>query len=224
MHTHLPNYVQEHLVHSRCWTLAERVFGPKLQDRLMRFFESLGEYFGTVAPADVSRGLQPDPVEIPAIRELLKPEPGKQRRPHSHIRLPLPYDVQFLITELLGYTDTRNLVIAFGWELPDVFWRRRMRQYCIFEVDDLKDSECSRIDWQAVFLKLGRVTASSEAYRSRADIIRDLVAIEDILLRRTGVCQPAALVEDTESLMTAERLKAALCRQSFNGLRSCWDG
>lgn len=197
--TNFANYVRGYLVHSRCWTLAEKVFGSKLQDGLKPFLESLAEYFGRIDLADLSTPLQADPIAIPAIRNLFKPKPGKQRCRHAHVRIPLSYDLQFMILELLECDDVCNLVIAFGWELPDIYWRRRMRKDLIFEVENIKESVCSCIDWQAVYLQLPRVLKSSEAFSSRRAIVDHLHAIKDIFLWRTGERRPKPLAENTET-------------------------
>lgn len=70
----------------------------------------------------------------------------------------LPLDIATVIAELvcpLDFTrcnvdDTRNLVTAFRWSLPNTFWKRRVDLF--FELSTLKDGDI--VDWQFLYLDL----------------------------------------------------------------------
>ncbi|KAB8215727.1 hypothetical protein BDV33DRAFT_208036 [Aspergillus novoparasiticus] len=104
------------------------------------------------------------PLRIPGILELITqatPECTVELRGHSVIVNP-PLDVAILIVDqiygnrpcsLEMLRDTRNLLEAFQWKLPDTYWRTRFDSRLVFEMDDLI-REKRPVNWKEFCLGL----------------------------------------------------------------------
>lgn len=70
----------------------------------------------------------------------------------------IPLDIALQIvdtTRLLSMADTRNMLVVFGWRLPDSYWKRCCDMDLIFEYDDLCKINSQVVDWQFVGLSTG---------------------------------------------------------------------
>lgn len=84
-----------------------------------------------------------------------------------------PLDVAIMIAEWtcpIEYTtsdvkNTRNMLFAFQWRLPDWFWQSRLKGHSFFELDKLRDAHFS-IDWQALWLDLLCLLSDQKWYGS----------------------------------------------------------
>jgi hypothetical protein len=106
--------------------------------------------------------------------------------------IPLPLEIVIMIVDALykndNYSrprikDTRNLLEAFRWKLPDWYWQGRCRKDFIFEFDDLIKSGDPSVDWQYLCLDSERMLHDFRWYdgsglKNRSRIICLLRAIE----------------------------------------------
>lgn len=125
-----------------------------------------------------------DPVKIPALRKVIDESIGRRHGdelngktgnpslnifqdvkhtpgPHN-----LPLDIQWLILDLLEYTDIPHLLRAFGWMLPDFYWARRLPKSLIFELGDL-NKDISEFDWQFLCLGVEKLLRTSPEMLNR---------------------------------------------------------
>ncbi|GAB1191758.1 hypothetical protein APSETT444_000940 [Aspergillus pseudonomiae] len=89
------------------------------------------------------------PLRIPGIQKLIAEATREctevHLRGHSAI-VDLPLDIAILIVDLIygsrprsmeRLIDTRNLLEAFQWKLPETYWKTRCDYWLVFEMDDL---------------------------------------------------------------------------------------
>ncbi|KAJ5213483.1 hypothetical protein N7449_000652 [Penicillium cf. viridicatum] len=84
---------------------------------------------------------------------------------------PVPLEVAIMIAEWtcpIDYTpadvkNTRNMLSAWQWTLPDSFWKRRLKEDILIELKSLGESNYS-IDWQALRLDLMGLVSDREWY------------------------------------------------------------
>ncbi|KAL1855561.1 hypothetical protein Plec18167_004100 [Paecilomyces lecythidis] len=122
-----------------------------------------------------------NPLRIPDIQELI------ERVTRSHIdvlrlneqkpRCPakaadLPLEIAVTIIDLIYQSqphslerieDTRNILVAFGWTLPNTYWQSRCNPRLVFEVDDLI-REGRVIDWAEFCLGLEELLLDEDWY------------------------------------------------------------
>lgn len=111
-----------------------------------------------------------DPVDILPIKDLLKTSISRaarrktrketRRRAAFHGRtihrermdMRVSPEIQLLILDFVhSRNDAQNLLIAFGWLIPEEYWRRRSPREVIFEVEDLDQED----DWMFLCLEGG---------------------------------------------------------------------
>lgn len=68
----------------------------------------------------------------------------------SHVSLDIAMQIVEL-TKLISIKDTRNMLTAFGWRLPDNYWKIRCKMDLIFEYADLQKTNAP-VDWQFIGL------------------------------------------------------------------------
>ena len=78
-------------------------------------------------------------------------EHARSIRYYQVIELP-PELVMWVLDNLSHHTDIRNALIAFNWKVPDVYWKARVSNDLIFELQDEKE-RLEDLDWK--FLSLG---------------------------------------------------------------------
>jgi hypothetical protein len=84
---------------------------------------------------------------------------------------PIPLEVAIMIAEWtcpIDYTpadvkNTRNMLSAWHWTLPDWFWKRRLKEDIFIELISFRESNHS-IDWQALRLDLMGLVSDREWY------------------------------------------------------------
>lgn len=128
-----------------------------------------------------------NPANVPEIRRVIEQAtqpnildgPCQQRAS----KLPqVPLEIAMMIVDAIYYDgkynaamigDTRNLLAAFQWALPDMYWQSRCYQDLIFEVKDLTEGGIS-VNWQRLCLGLEGLLVDHEwhsqigpAHRSR---------------------------------------------------------
>ncbi|KAI9374180.1 hypothetical protein BJX61DRAFT_541013 [Aspergillus egyptiacus] len=141
------------------------------------------------------------PFRIPAIQELMRRVTSERSsRPRPHPAVHVPVEIALMIVDLIYKSrplcqervdDTRNLMEAFHWDVPDTYWISRCDPKLIFEVDDLVASG-KRVDWAGFCLGLEELMVdphwfcnSGLEYRRR--IIRTLDGIKErfvVLLKK----------------------------------------
>lgn len=178
-----------YFVHSRCWTLAHGVLGPRIQAELGLFLDCLTEYFGAREPTPNphNQELLADPGGALALYEQLKMKATSETSNHPKAKFELPYDLQFMILERFSYRDTPGLLSAFGWQMPDTCWIQRLSrlEHTVFELNDGTNSESSSLDLQSACLISEELSAASRAsLEACCKIWEDPRAINGIFLQR----------------------------------------
>lgn len=101
-----------------------------------------------------------NPVIVPRVQEIIeqatlsqKTESNSRQSPPSVVsQIPLDIAIQIVeFTKRASTTDTRNLLAAFRWRLPDNYWKSCCNMDLIFEYDDLQKTNI-RVDWQIIGL------------------------------------------------------------------------
>ena len=134
-----------------------------------------------------------NPVVIPALQEVITHAIERPFTTRVYFN-ELPTEVTFLISEWvcpIEYTsddvrNMRNMLLAFGWDLPDWFWLRRLSEDFFFELDILRKSSSpppSRMNLQILQLDVMRLTFDRTWYphcglANRQRIHRNIVAIK----------------------------------------------
>ncbi|OQD64207.1 hypothetical protein PENPOL_c008G00664 [Penicillium polonicum] len=94
----------------------------------------------------------------------------KEKRMQSRCSL-VPLEVAIMIAEWtcpINYTpadvkNTRNMLSAWQWKLPDWFWKRRLKEDIFIELKPLGESNYP-VDWQALWLDLMGLVSDREWY------------------------------------------------------------
>lgn len=101
-----------------------------------------------------------NPTIVPRIQEIIEQatreshSDSRPRRTPSSLVSHVPLDIALQIVEMtkLGsIKDTRNMLAAFEWRLPDSYWKSRCKMDLIFEYADLQKTD-SLVDWQFIGL------------------------------------------------------------------------
>lgn len=134
-----------------------------------------------------------DPLDIPAVHELFRKAAEARARetvkrktrkwcpllqlPIEHLRAPssvLPPEIKDLILDHLPYhKDVRNALYAFGWKIPDSYWRSRFPRDIIFEINHELDPKVE-VDWKFLCLKAEELLETSQSLLNRQRIFRVL--------------------------------------------------
>lgn len=141
-----------------------------------------------------------NPLIVPEIQKAIdraRKTGKKYTKPHtnySHV----PLDIAILIAERIcpiDYTlddvkNTRNMLSAWQWTLPDGFWKRRLKEEDIlFELESLKEEDYS-IDWQSLRLDLMALVSDRNWYKlsgmaNRVRVLSFMTAITSDFLEMT---------------------------------------
>ncbi|RAL04857.1 uncharacterized protein BO80DRAFT_422090 [Aspergillus ibericus CBS 121593] len=92
-----------------------------------------------------------NPVVVPEIHAVIEKARRNQprnccRRRGQHIAAQVPIEVVIMIVDAIyknpgygagGITDTRHLLAAFAWHLPDWYWQARCHPWLVLEIHDL---------------------------------------------------------------------------------------
>ncbi|CAI7655928.1 unnamed protein product [Penicillium glandicola] len=189
-----------YFVHAHCWALFGRVEGLKINHAsLAKFILVCRKYWKnnelweisdyvhwfSIDRDKVASNLKYDwdiyqnPLIVPAIQEALDCAEIKCHHPSQFSNIPL--EVAILISErvcpIIDYTvddikDTRNMLIEFGWELPEWFWRARLNEHLFFELNKLSKKGSSkdgqlRLDLMSLVADQSRFASSGLANRER---------------------------------------------------------
>jgi hypothetical protein len=114
-----------------------------------------------------------NPLIVPEVQKVVDNawKTKKEYKPPRCSRVPL--EVATMIAEWtcpIDYTpadvkNTRNMLSAWQWTLPDSFWKVRLKEELFVELDSLRESNYS-IDWQALRLDLMALVSDREWYVS----------------------------------------------------------
>lgn len=132
-----------------------------------------------------------NPLIIPALQEVITHATNRHFTSRDYFSK-FPIGVTCLISEWvcpIGYTlsdilNMRNMLLAFGWDMPDWFWRRRLPKDFFFELDILRESSSRpRMGLQILRLGVMRLTLDRQRYphsglANRERIHKNIVAIK----------------------------------------------
>ncbi|KAJ5496698.1 hypothetical protein N7463_008685 [Penicillium fimorum] len=97
---------------------------------------------------------------------------GEEQKGGTHPYSNIPLDIAIVIAKWIcpiNYTpadvrNIRNMLVAWQWELPDGFWKRRLKEEDIlFELESLREANYS-IDWQSLRLDLMALVSDRNWY------------------------------------------------------------
>lgn len=200
-----------YVVHAHCWALLERILGPEVkQTQLDKLIQAAKKHWsdnvlwnlydddvmwGSICnPRPPNREQQLNihlsPLVIPEIQNAI--QRAKKIKSHSiSCLINLPLEISLLIMELVcpiyysqwNVQDTRNILSAFQWVLPNSFWELRLRTHerLLFELRSLKDM--SSIGWQSLCLDMMALLCDNDLYKSSGLATRERVLrlVDDIL-------------------------------------------
>jgi hypothetical protein len=146
-----------------------------------------------------------DPMHIPAIHDLMqksiKHRTGermkrKTRRWSSHSFITkyvksfssssgLPLDIKYIILDYLNHTDTRNVLMALKWRIPDQYWRGRVPKDIIWEIKELAASPTD-VAWQDLCLEAELLLESLHGLLNRQRIIQVLRGTKSLFFATAG--------------------------------------
>lgn len=104
-----------------------------------------------------------------------KPSSSAYRDP-----LGLPLDVEFLILDNLDYKDIRSVLLAFGWQIPDSYWRTRYPRDIIHELEEMRVSSSTEIDWKSLCLTTEEMLETVPELQNRQRIFRILRGTKEL--------------------------------------------
>lgn len=203
-----------YVIHAHCWMVFGRVLGLTTTEiHLAKFVRASLAYchdkerWGLVdmiadwPPCPVQSGLNYgydeylSPFILPAVQKAIYSARFMRQRPYPCFGK-VPFDVVFLIAELvcpIMYTtcdvdDTRSMIIAFQWKLPDSFWRTRLNENEFFEFEELK-KDTSPVDWQMLRLDMMILVSDPWLYSSsglldRKWLLETMLAIKSAYLKQ----------------------------------------
>ncbi|KAJ5177797.1 uncharacterized protein N7500_000496 [Penicillium coprophilum] len=140
--------------------------------RLAKYCDLLHPYPGSNAPFKYGCDIYKNPLIVP---EMHKAIDRARKTEKNHIRPrdnSIPLDIAIIVAELIcpiDYTpadlmNTRNMLAAFQWTLPDGFWKRRLKEEDIlFELELLRKANYP-IDWQSLRLDLMALVSNRHWY------------------------------------------------------------
>lgn len=186
-----------YFVHAHCWALFGQIEGLTLNVApLAKFVQVCRKYWKNNELWEIWSDMSPldhwdmyrNPFVVPAIHEAIDCK-KMERYPPSSCFSNLPLEIALLICQLVcpvtDYTeddikDTKSLLLVFGWELPEWFWRARLNCRLFFELEKMRKAG-SPVCWQS-WLNLmnlvadrSRFVSTSLANRERImGVMRDL--------------------------------------------------
>lgn len=150
-----------------------------------------------------------NPTIVPRIQEIIEQatqshsESRPQRTPSSLLsHVPLDIAIQIVeFSKVAGIGDTRNMLAAFGWRLPNSYWKSRCKMDLIFEYADLHKTNCP-VDWQFIGLATEElmedpIREHNTGLGTRRWIFRQLEQIKTIFLNllEQEKLNPGCLIE-----------------------------
>jgi hypothetical protein len=202
-------------VHAHCWILVDRIIGFELvEDNLKIFLNTVEKFWaenvelwrrdpwyepGSPVSSRTSDSLDEptweNPAILPRIQEIVEKairQPyadSQSRQTLSSAVSHIPLDIAIQLVEwvkLISVADTRNMLTAFGWRLPDSYWKRFCKMDLIFEYSDLKKTNLP-VNWQLIALATEEIMEDPEWDRNtglgtRRGIFRYLGQMKTIFL------------------------------------------
>jgi hypothetical protein len=131
-----------------------------------------------------------DPIAVQEVTDLIQ-KSGQKYNPtaigrsrittakSSMIVSSLPVDILFLVLDLLHHRDIRAALDATGWHVQASYWRARLRQGLIFELDAVGPD--AHLDWQFLCLEMEQLMEESYGLLNRQRIHNALEEIKQRL-------------------------------------------
>ena len=200
-----------YMIHAHCWALLECILGPEFkQTKLDVFIQAAKKHWSHDASSridelDAMWGGRYDPVEwysrrcniylsplvIPEVQNAIERAKNINNRSMIPHLTNLPLEISVMIMEYvcpIHYTkwdvkNTRSILSAFQWVLPNSFWELRFRNHerLLFELRSLKDM--NSVNWQSLWLDMMALLCDSDRFMTSGLATRERVlrSIEDIL-------------------------------------------
>jgi len=167
-----------YVIHAHCWALLNQPLGITFnQTKLQGFIRAARKYWRN----NISWGrsfeatnLRRSPLIIPEIQNAIERVNNTKSNGTSFEFTKLPLELRIMIVELvcpLEYEEsdlqcTRNMLSAFGWILPESFWRSRfpLNDRLIFELSSYRGTGLA--SWQSICLELVSLLRDREKFVS----------------------------------------------------------
>ncbi|QKX60448.1 uncharacterized protein TRUGW13939_07593 [Talaromyces rugulosus] len=170
-----------------CWVLPV----DNCNDKIDRQIWELEHYEKTDAPSSMWK----NPAIVPEIQSIIEKatqtrctdDRSQHVQPSMVSQIPLEVAIQITdMTKRASISDARNLLTAFGWRLPDSYWKNCSRMDLIFEYNDLDESD-HPVDWQLLGLATEELLGDSDWYdksglKTRRRVFQRLGQIKAIFL------------------------------------------
>lgn len=168
-----------YVIHAHCWALLQQTWGATFgQTQLQKFIRAAQRYWssnklwGIIDDGGYNfylwyhKGLlgsnvQHSPLIIPEIQTAI--EHAQNIKP-SGTYFDLPLELKMMIVEVAYPQDARNMLLAFGWILPESFWKSRFSidDHLLFEMKSFKETSFAK--WQAIGLDLVSVLQNKQEF------------------------------------------------------------
>ncbi|KAJ6184650.1 hypothetical protein N7519_005951 [Penicillium mononematosum] len=205
------------IVHAHCWALFNHIMPTALVEKKLEKFIRAGRKYWrnnrlwgiqdweqkqwksghgrTYKGFEFGCDIYKNPLIVPEVQKVVD-NARKTKKEYiaprcSHV----PLEVATMIAEWtcpIDYTpadvkNTRNMLSAWQWTLPDCFWKVRLKEELFVELTSLRESNYS-IDWQALRLDLMALVSDREWYVSsglpnRERVIGFMTAIKSNFLK-----------------------------------------
>lgn len=170
-----------YIIHAHCWALLNQTSGATFgQVQLQKFIRAAQNYWrGNRSRGSINDGhsylptrgvwgsndwhIWHSPLIIPEIQTAIK---RAQNIKPSGTYFDLPLELQMMIIEVAHPQDIRNMLLAFGWILPESFWKSHFSidGHLFFELNPLKKTNSAR--WQTIYLELASVLQDKDKFWS----------------------------------------------------------
>lgn len=211
-------------MHHLCMSLTERIIGPLATEHIGVFLHAVrkGRAETLRLYTRIAHIRWNDPMRIPHVGRLIKTSiiRAKRRKPPQMVdylcspssrkkppaAMDLPLGIIFIILDSLQDTDMKNLLLVTHWEIPVSYWRCRVRNGILFEVD--KFGPEADMDWQFLCLESVKMVEKGKALWARQQIFNILNRTADHFLADLKSCPQLETVElarDKRKWMWAEK-------------------
>lgn len=120
----------------------------------------------------------------------------------STLALSLPGEILSLVLDRLHHRDIRRALEATGWQIPDSYWRCRLRQGLIFELDDVGPD--AHLDWQFLCLEAEQLMEESFGLMNRQRICNALEEVKQKLDFFLSIVETSPDMKNAEILFSDE--------------------
>lgn len=168
-------------VHANCWTLIERVIGPRAEQHLDILLAAMLDAWGKI-PNALCTSIQHNPLQIPAVTSLLRKlirrsavnnkSPSPKLKPKCLVPAMLPLEIMYMIFDCLDQANFELVLEATGWVINEEYYRCRFRcHYLVFETEKLRSQVDLDLDWPFFYREAEGLLQESGGFQTRCRIM-----------------------------------------------------